>query len=107
MSPQNGENGRAAEKPSAGQYNTTMNEEERLRRLNEAMDNEDSWLEWYRLTPLERWRETSKLWQFYLEVGGSLDPEPDPQSPFDSVMPRGTPPAYGGASLRVIRRGRV
>jgi hypothetical protein len=43
----------------------------------------EQWLEWYRLTPQERWRETTKLWELYLSVGGSLDPEPDPQSPFD------------------------
>ena len=53
----------------------------------------DSWVEWYSLTPLERWYESCKLWQFYLQVGGSLDPEPNSQSPFDSVMPHGTPSA--------------
>jgi hypothetical protein len=25
---------------------------------------EDEWLEWYRLTPEERWQETQKLWLF-------------------------------------------
>jgi len=43
---------------------------------------EEEWEEWCRLTPLERWAESQKLWAFYLSVGGSLDPEPDPQSPF-------------------------
>lgn len=38
--------------------------------------------EWCRMTPQEQWAETAKLWQFSLAVGGSLDPEPDPQSPF-------------------------
>ena len=84
-----------------------MKPDERQRRLAEAQDDPDSWLEWYRLTPLERWHESMKLWQFYLQVGGSLDPEPDPQSPFDSVLPRGKAPAYGRAGLRVLRRGRV
>lgn len=37
---------------------------------------------WYRLTPLERLRETEKLWAHYISIGGELDPEPDPQSPF-------------------------
>ena len=73
----------------------------------EAMDHEDSWLEWYRLTPQDRWEETKKIWQFYLRVGGSLDPEPDCQSPFDSFLPRSSAPAYGGTSVRVLRRGRV
>lgn len=42
--------------------------------------DEDS--EWLNLTPEQRICETTKLWQFYLALGGSLDPEPDPQSPF-------------------------
>jgi len=40
------------------------------------------WAEWYRLTPGQRWLESEKLWQTYLALGGSLDPEPDTQSPF-------------------------
>jgi hypothetical protein len=84
-----------------------MTENERLLRLAEAQDDEDSWKEWYRLTPLERWHESMKLWQFFLAVKGSLDPEPDPQSPFDAFLPRGQIPAYGGTGLRVLRRGRV
>ena len=85
----------------------SMTDEERMNRLEQARNEADSWKEWYRLTPLERMQESTKLWQFYLQAGGSLDPEPDSQSPFDSVMPRGTPPAYGRAGLRVIRRGGV
>jgi len=42
---------------------------------------EEEWQEWYRLTPQERLRESMKLWEFYLAMGGSLDPEPDSQSP--------------------------
>jgi hypothetical protein len=42
----------------------------------------EEWAEWYRLTPSERWLESQKLWQIYLTLGGSLDPEPDTQSPF-------------------------
>ena len=85
----------------------SMTPEQRETRLAEARDDEGSWLEWYRLTPLERWEESKKLWQFYLRVGGALDPEPDHQSPFDAFMPRSTPSADGGAGLRVLRRGRV
>ena len=34
-----------------------------------ANDREDDeWQAWYRLTPQERWRETQKLWAFYLAV---------------------------------------
>ncbi len=43
---------------------------------------EGEWAEWYRLTPAHRWLESEKLWQTYLALGGSLDPEPDTQSPF-------------------------
>lgn len=84
-----------------------MEDEERFKRLQEALDDEDSLKEWQRLTPLERWHESMKLWQFFLSVSGSFDPEPDPQSPFDAFLPRGAAPAYGGTGLRVLRRGRV
>ena len=43
---------------------------------------EPEWVEWYRMTPAERWKESEKLWALYLALGGSLDPEPDTQSPF-------------------------
>lgn len=77
------------------------------KRLEEARDDEDSWKEWYLMEPLERWHESMKLWEFFLRVGGSLDPEPDPESPFDAFLPRGTAPADGRSGLRVLRRGRV
>lgn len=49
--------------------------------------------EWYSLTPQERWRESAKLWEVYLSLGGSLDPEPDTQSPFfDPDAPSSRPP---------------
>ena len=38
--------------------------------------------EWIALTPAQRFEESAKLWQVYLDLGGSLDPQPDPQSPF-------------------------
>jgi len=37
---------------------------------------------WYLKTPLERLKATEELWRQYLEMGGSLDPDPDPESPF-------------------------
>jgi hypothetical protein len=42
----------------------------------------EEWAEWYRLSPAERFRESMKLWDTYLALGGSLEPEPDTQSPF-------------------------
>lgn len=44
-----------------------------------SADEEAAWLA---LTPARRLFETTKLWRLYIELGGSLDPEPDPQSPF-------------------------
>jgi hypothetical protein len=38
--------------------------------------------EWLGLSPARRFLETTKLWKIYIALGGSLDPEPDPQSPF-------------------------
>jgi hypothetical protein len=65
------------------------------------------WAAWYRLTPAERWRESELLWITYLSLGGSLDPEPDTQSPFfDPHAPRaGAPDGWTG--VRVLRRGGV
>src|SRR5688572_4379348 len=42
----------------------------------------EEWASWYRLSPQERWRESEKLWQVYFYLGGSLDTQPDTQSPF-------------------------
>lgn len=48
-------------------------------RRKSFMDEEREWLN---LTPQKRILETTKLWKLYIALGGSLDPEPDPQSPF-------------------------
>ena len=45
-------------------------------------DLSDEWREWIALTPIERWRESQKLWSTYLTLGGTLDPDPDSDSPF-------------------------
>ena len=63
--------------------------------------------EWYSLTPLERWRESAKLWEVYLAMGGSLDPEPDTQSPFFDPSTSSPRPVDGRPGLRVVRRRRV
>jgi hypothetical protein len=68
------------------------------------VDN-DEWLDWYKLTPAERWRESQKLWEFFLSVGGSLDPEPDSESPFDSFYAQRALPPDGRAGVRIVRRG--
>ncbi len=68
---------------------------------------DDEWVEWYRMTPLERWKETQKLWTFYLQMGGTLDAEPDSQSPFDPGLLRRPLPPDGRTGLRVVRRSGV
>ena len=68
---------------------------------------EDEWLDWYRLTPEQRWSETQKLWAFYLEVGGSLDTEPDSQSPFDTFFTQRSGVAHGGAGMYMVRSRRI
>jgi len=65
------------------------------------------WAEWYRLTPAQRWLESEKLWEAFLMLGGSLDPEPDTQSPFfDSrtSRPRST---HGRSGVRLVRRSGI
>lgn len=52
------------------------------RELDEDFGFDGEEMEWLKLSPAQRISETTKLWQLYLALGGSLDPEPDPQSPF-------------------------
>ena len=63
--------------------------------------------EWYSLTPQERWRESAKLWEVFLSLGGSLAPEPDTQSPFFDPGAPSSRPVDGRSGLRVVRRGQV
>jgi hypothetical protein len=67
----------------------------------------DEWAEWYAMTPAQRLEASSKLWQTYLQLGGSLDPEPDSQSPFYSEEERRAFAPHGRSGLRVVRRGGV
>jgi hypothetical protein len=63
------------------------------------------WLEWYLMTPRQRWEESAKVWQTYLALGGSLDPQPDSQSPFfDADEWRATSDG-GRHDIVVTRRG--
>jgi hypothetical protein len=65
----------------------------------------EEWAEWYRLSPVQRWVESEKLWQTYLALGGSLDPEPDTQSPFFDAHASCPSPADGRKGVRIHRRG--
>ena len=63
--------------------------------------------EWALLTPAERYVESGKLWAVYLSWGGSLDPEPDSQSPFDCEELQRAIPGHGRSGVHIIRRGGV
>jgi len=65
------------------------------------------WAEWYLMTPQERWMESEKLWDAFLSLGGSLDPEPDTQSPFFDPDEWREVTSHGGASVHTLRRSRV
>ena len=77
----------------------------------DRIDPEDlvgaEWAEWYRMTPQERFAESQKLWETYLALGGSLDPEPDTQSPFFDAEEWRANAADGRPGVRVLRRGGV
>ena len=60
--------------------------------------------EWAKLTPQERYIESCRLWSTYLALGGSLDPEPDSQSPFDFPELECAVPADGRSGVHFIRR---
>lgn len=63
------------------------------------------WQEWIDLSPMERFKQSEQIFANYLAMGGSLDPDPDPNRPFD--IPEAWSPslAYGWAGLHVLRRG--
>jgi hypothetical protein len=67
----------------------------------------DERLEWYLMTPQQRWAESERLWDTFLALGGSLDPDPDPQSPFFDAGAPGPVPVDGRPGVRVVRRGGV
>lgn len=68
---------------------------------------EPEWAEWYLMTPEERWHASSRLWEIYLSLGGTLDPEPDTQSPFFDEQEWREISTHGRTGLRVIRRSGV
>jgi hypothetical protein len=65
------------------------------------------WQEWAELTPLERFRQSEAIFAEYVLMGGDLDPDPDPTSPFYDPEASGSGPAYGRPGLRVLRRSAV
>ena len=65
------------------------------------------WAAWYALTPVERFLESTKLWETYLALGGSLDPEPDTQSPFFDPEEWRENASHGRPGVRMLRRSGV
>ena len=67
----------------------------------------EEWAEWYRMSPVERFRESARLWETYLALGGSFEPEPDTQSPFFDPEEWRENARHGRPGVRVIQRGGV
>lgn len=63
--------------------------------------------EWAGLTPEQRYIESLKLWPLYLSFGGSLDPEPDSQSPFNFPEIQHAVPPDGRSGVYFVRRGGI
>ena len=68
---------------------------------------EEEVLEWYRMTPQQRWAESMRLWDTFYLLGGQLEPESDSQSPFYDAVARRGGPADGRPGLRALRRSGV
>ena len=73
--------------------------------LEKCVDEEV--LEWYRMSPQERWVESMRLWDIFYELGGRLEPEPDSQSPFHDPRSWREEPSHGRPGLRALRRSGV
>ena len=67
----------------------------------------DEWAAWFALSPTERWKQTEVLWTIFIESGGSLDPEPDPRSPFFDEEEWRENLTHGRSGVRIIRRGGI
>ena len=67
----------------------------------------EEWVAWFYLSPRERWDESSRLWHTFLILGGTLDPEPDTQSPFYDPQAQRPGASHGWPGLRVVRRSGV
>jgi hypothetical protein len=68
---------------------------------------EEEWQEWYRMRPQDRWLESERLWGTFLALGGSLDPEPDSQSPFNDAATWGALSSDGRPGVRSLRRSGI
>lgn len=84
-----------------------------MRRLPTSMLSEianrvgPEWFAWYRLTPEKRWEESARLWQTYIELGGTLDPIADPERIGDARGTHRSLSVNGGTSLHSVRGGGI
>ncbi len=62
------------------------------------------WAAWYRLTPLERWKESERLRAAFLDLGGNLGVQPDSHSPFFDADAWRAEHADGRPGVRSLRR---
>ena len=62
-------------------------------------------LEWCKMSPVERFVESQKLWEVFVLLGGRYDPEPDTQSPFYILEVQGAVPANGRTGVHPVRGG--
>jgi hypothetical protein len=63
--------------------------------------------EWISMTPEQRLKISGELLDFYIKIGGNLDPEYNPQSPFNSLYYGTEIPSHRRPSMRIIRRSGV
>ena len=69
---------------------------------------EEEVLEWYRMSPQERWAESMRLWDTFYLLGGQLEPDVfDSQGPFYDAGAQDGDPADPRRSLRALRRSGV
>ena len=61
------------------------------------------WAAWYALSPGERFLESARLWETYLALGGSFEPEPDTQSPFFDPKEWRENAPHGGPGVHILR----
>ena len=61
------------------------------------------WAAWYALSPGKRFLESARLWETYLALGGSLEPEPDTQSPFFDPKEWRENAPHGGPGVHILR----
>ena len=76
-----------------------------VKRLSAEEVAGEEWASWYALSPSERFLESMRLWETYLALGGSLEPEPDTQSLFFDPEEWRANAAHGRPGVRVLRGG--